>query len=188
MRLLAILPAFLLLGAAPEPPRYHYVLDAAKSDISAKVSFFLVTSKTAHFPSATGEITLAPDWPDAVQLDVTLDARALTAPDEVTLKRLKGDKFFDVARYPSVRFSGHHLQMTGARTAKLSGDLTARGITRPVTLDVTFAEPPLQAKGDRPLNLSAKVDINRDDFGMTAYHLIVGKTVTISIDATMVPG
>lgn len=186
MRLAAACAAPALLAASPSPG-YHYVLDAPHSDINAKVAFFGLSSKTAHFPSADGAILLSPGEPDAVDLDVTLDARALTASDQITLGRLKSDKFFDVAHFPQVRFSGHHLVMTGERTARLEGMLTARGVTRPVALDVRFSAPPTSASAHAPIRLNASMAINRDDFGMTAYHFIVGRSVTITIDATMVP-
>lgn len=136
----------------------------------------------------SGGIHLTPDRLDAIDLDVTLDARALTAGDKVTLERLRGKDFFDVERYPTIRFAGTRMTMTGQTTARVEGEITARGVTRPATLAVTFAQPPVSATGKEPIQLSAQTTINRHDFGMTAYSVVVGRKVTITINARMVPG
>jgi len=180
----ALLP---LLALAAAPPATHYTLDGQRSDVNARVGFFGIASKTAHFPVMKGSITLAPDRLDTIDLDVELDARALTAGDSVTLNRLRGPDFFDVAHYPTVRFSGHRMTMTGPVTATVAGEVTARGITRPTLLSVSFAQPPAKANGRDPVTLSARATIDRTQFGMTAYRMIVGKKVTITIDARLVP-
>lgn len=176
----------LLLGATT--PTYRYQIDAPRSSVDAKVAFMGLASKSARFPRMSGAIHLTPERLDAIDLDVTLDARALTAGDKTTLERLRGKDFFDVERYPAIRFSGSRMTMTGKTTARVEGQITARGITRPATLAVTFAQPPVSATGREPIQLSAQTTINRHDFGMTAYSLVVGKKVTITINARMVPG
>lgn len=165
----------------------RYRLDGPRSDVHAKVGFFGIASKTARFPAVTGGIDLDPNHLDAIRLDVVLDANALEAGDQVTLNRLKGPDFFDVAHHPVVRFTGKSMTMTGPVTATISGDLTARGVTRPTVLTVSFTDPPSRATGREPIRLSARAKIDRTDFGMTAYRLIVSKSVTITINAQMVP-
>ncbi len=185
MRIASCLLALVLTGAAT--PQYRYRLDEVGSTVSAKVAFFGLASKTARFPRMSGGIALAPDQLDAIDLEVNLDARALTAGDPVTLGRLRGKDFFDVEHYPTVRYAGRRMTMTGPLTATIDGEITARGITRPSQLTVTFRDPPAQATGREPIALSARTTIDRRDFGMTAYGLIVGRRVTISIDARMAP-
>ena len=191
MRSFHLLAAIALLSAPARPLLaqlpLHFALDAKHTDIEAKVAFLGLISESARFPSATGHIALDPENLDALQLDVTLDARAVTAPDADTERRLKGQQFFDVAHFPEVRFVGSNLVMTGERTALLSGTITARGVSRPATLDILFAQAPASTPFDQPMRLTASMTINRDDFGMTAFHLIVGRKVKITIDATMDP-
>ncbi len=185
MRLLICLIAPLLIGAAQ--PSYHYRIDPAQSAVSAKVGFFGIASKTAHFPEVRGRITLSPERLDTIDLDVEIDARRLTAGDSVTLARLKGPDFFDVERHATVRFAGNRMQMTGPVTATVAGQVTARGVSRPATLSVTFREPPARATGRDPVQLTARTVIDRREFGMTAYSAIVGKRVTITINARLTP-
>ena len=183
-RLLLALPCLLLLGAA-EPQRY--VIDSEASTVSAKVPFFGLASKTAKFPKLSGEAALPGQDPAALSLDITIDARTLQAPDAVTRSRLKGEKFFWVERHPTVRFAGRGLAMRDADTGAITGKLTARGVTRPVTLLVDF-DTPLDTKSPgEPIALTATTTIDRRDFGMKSYALIVGRKVDITIRARMVP-
>jgi polyisoprenoid-binding protein YceI len=186
MRALPLI-AIMVLSVGATSPTYRYRIDEAKSTVTAKVGFLGLASKTARFPKMRGSIRLQPDRLDAIDLDVELDAQALTAGDATTLKRLKGKDFFDVENYPAVTFSGHKLNMTGATSATVDGEITARGVTRPVVLQVAFTDPPASANGRDPVLLFARTTINRYDFGMKAYGGIVGKKVTIAINVRMEP-
>lgn len=177
----------LLLATASGVPAHRYRLDGGGSNVIARVSYFGFGHKVARFPAMRGSIRISPDRLDAIDLDVELDARAMTAGSRTDTDYLKGKAFFDVARYPTVRFSGQRMTMTGANTARIEGQITARGITRPAVLAVSFAQPPAKATGREPIALSATTTINRRDFGMTAYSLVVGKAVAITINARMVP-
>lgn len=186
--LLLILPA---LSASAQAPaivgQLQYTLDPSLSRVNARVGFFGIASKTARFPKVSGRIVLAPKRLDTIQLNVDLDATALEAGDSVTLERLRGPDFFDVEHHPKVHFIGRGLRMTGPVTAQISGSLTAKDITHPVLLSVSFAKPPAAATGKEPIQFTAQTKIDRTEFGMNAYRFIVAKTVTITINAAMVP-
>ena len=187
MRRLLALTALLSVATAPDVS-HHYWLDGPHSSVSARVSYMGLGSKTARFPQMRGSIRLSPARLDAIDLDVELDASALDAGGKSDTNYLRGKDFFWVRQYPIVRFTGHRMTMTGAVTAQVDGEITARGVTRPAALAVTFQQPPAQATGRDPIELTARTSINRRDFGMTAYSLVVGKTVTITIDARLLPG
>jgi polyisoprenoid-binding protein YceI len=178
--------ALLLLAAAP-PATLGYRVDPAGSNVAAKVAFMGLGSRIASFPAMSGAVTLSPAAMDRIDLNVRIDARQLSASDKLTTDRLKGKNFFDVANHPSISFSGKALMMTGPTTGSVKGDLTARGVTKPVTLAVTFTTPPVRATGREAIGLTGTTTINRRDFGMTAYSLIVGKKVAITIRTRLVP-
>jgi polyisoprenoid-binding protein YceI len=187
LRRLAILPLLALLtlaNAASVPQRY--ALDAAASNVSAKVPFFGLASKTARFPRMEGAVTIVPGAPEQAVIDVTFDATAIEAPDSVTLARLRGDKFFWVERYPTIRFLGRSLKLSSATRGTVAGDLTARGVTRPATLAVTFDADPV-AQAGKPVSFTGTTTIDRRQFGMKSYQLIVGNQVDITLRARMVP-
>lgn len=164
----------------------RYVLDASASNVSAKVPFFGLSSKTARFPRMQGAVTIVPGAPERAVIDVTFDATAIEAPDSVTLARLRGEKFFWVDKYPSVRFVGRSLQLTSPTRGTVTGELTARGVTKPQTLTVTFDADPLAEVG-KPVSFTGTTTIDRRKYGMTSYQLIVGNKVDITLKARMVP-
>ena len=144
----------------------HYVVDAKASRVDARVAFLGVSSKTALFPDMTG---------------------ALTTGDSQT-RLLRGKQFFDVARYPTVTFTGNRMQLTGDRTATVSGIMTARGVSRPKTMAIVFSAPPAETSGTDPLQVTGTTTIDRREFGMKAFPLIVGNMVRVKISARVVPG
>lgn len=164
----------------------NYRLDASASNVSARVAFFGLSSKTARFPRMEGAVQIVPGAPERAVIDVTFDAKAIEAPDETTLKRLRGEKFFWVERYPTIRFVGRSLTMTSPTQGRVTGDLTARGVTRRETLAVKFASDPTKA-GRGPVSFTGNMEINRRDYGMDSYQLVVGNTVKIQLNARMVP-
>lgn len=161
-----------------------YRLDSEHSDVTARVSFLGIGSRTAHFLKVSGMITRSGN--EAINLIVRLDATALEASDALTERRLKGDRFFDAAHYPQVIFTGRSMTATGTQSGTIQGAITARGVTKPATLDVRFSRP-FASAGTGPIHISATTRIDRRDFGMTAYSLIVGRHVTVAIEADLQP-
>ena len=184
MFLLPLFAVFALANSASVPQRY--TLDASASNVSAKVPFFGLASKTARFPRMEGAVTIVPGAPERALIDVTFDATAIEAPDSVTLARLRSDKFFWVEKYPSIRFIGRSLKLSSTTRGTVSGELTARGVTRPATLAVTFNADPI-AQAGKPISFTGTTTIDRRQFGMKAYQLVVGNKVDITLKARMIP-
>lgn len=178
--------ALLLLPAAAMAGDLRYVIDRSASQVDARVAFLGIASKTAKFPDMSGTFNLSFADLEALDMVVDIDARTLTTGDSQT-KTLQGKSFFDVAHHPTVRFVGRRLKMTGEKTAEVEGDITARGITRPIKLNVTFSVPPFSTGGTQPISIVGTGVIDRRQFGMTAYPFIIGSMVNVTIRARMVP-
>jgi polyisoprenoid-binding protein YceI len=190
MKRLLIAALALSLLAAPavqsQDGRLRYVVDDANSDVQARVAFLGLSDKTARFPDMSGSLSLSFADLNAVDMHVTVDARTLTTGDSQTA-RLRGRQFFDVANHPTVSFVGDQIRFTGERTANVTGQITAKGITRPSTITVTFSQPLSEMSTSAPVSIVATTTIDRRQFGMTAFPLIVGNQVHITINARMVP-
>ena len=190
LTLLPLLAAFLLAlpGSlfAQAGAALDYRLDASNSDVSARVPFFGLASKTARFPRMEGRVRIVPGAPEQAVIDVTFDAVQIEAPDETTLRRLRGEKFFWVERYPTIRFVGRSLNLTSPTRGTVTGELTARGVTRTETLQVTFDSDPTRSGGGA-ITFTGEMEIDRRDYGMRSYQLIVGNKVDIRLRARMVP-
>lgn len=184
---LFLLPFLALFALANSAAPLTYTLDASASNVSAKVPFFGLSSKTANFPKMSGSVRIVPGQPERALIDVTFDATALEAPDSVTLKRLRGEKFFWVEKYPQVRFVGNSLKMKSATKGTVAGQLTARGVTQSQVLEVTFDTDPLKAPRGKPISFTGTTKIDRRKYGMKSYQLIVGNKVDIKLRARMLP-
>ncbi len=185
-RLIALPLLALLASANTASAPLRYTLDARASEVAARVPFFGLASKTARFPRMEGTVSITPGAPERAMIDVTFDATALEAPDPVTLARLRGEKFFWVEKYPEVRFVGRALKLATPTRGTVSGELTARGITRAQVLDVTFEDDPVASPG-KAIRFTGTTTIDRRAYGMKAYPLIVGSKVDITLKARMVP-
>lgn len=174
-------------GIADATTSYNFTIDPGASSVDAKVAFMGIGNRKAVFPAVRGTVALSPATMDRINLDVTIDATQLRADDRLTTNRLKGESFFNVARYPTVRFEGTDLKMATPTSGVVRGNLTARGVTRPVALNISFSAPPTATAALQGIGLTGVTTINRKDFGMNAYSLIVGKNVTISIRTKLLP-
>lgn len=189
LRTLLLLP-LLVIAAAPsaaQSDQRRYVVDDSQSDVVARVAFLGLAHKTARFPDMQGTLRFSLGDYQAIDMAVDVDARTLTTGDSETA-RLRGRQFFDVEHHPTVRFVGRRMELTGERTASVSGQITARGVTRPATIVVTFSQAPFQTSGTEPLSIVGTTTIDRRQFGMTAFPLIIGNRVAVTIRARMVPG
>ena len=106
---------------------------------------------------------------------------------------LKSERFFDAAKYPVMTFKSRKVEQTGTGKLKVIGDLTIRGVTREVELDVDGPSAPVKDPwGNTRAALSATTKINRQDFGvkwnatMDGGGVVVGDEVSITIDLEMV--
>src|SRR5690606_31982101 len=80
---------------------------------------------------------------------------------------LRSADFFDAEKFPTIKFRSTSVTRTGDNTYKVTGDLTIRDVTKPITLDVEFTGQGKDPWGNQRIGLSAKGSINRKDFGLT---------------------
>ena len=163
------------------------MVDSAASGVDAKVAFLGFATKTARFPDMKGALSLDIDNYEQVSMTVDVDARTLTTGDSET-KRLRGKQFFDVEHYPTVRFVAQKMELTGDRGGIVTGLMTAKGVTRPVRLAIGFSKVPWEAAPNEPLIVVGTTAIDRRQFGMGAFPILIGNQVKITIRARMVPG
>ncbi|MBS0518030.1 MAG: YceI family protein [Proteobacteria bacterium] len=134
------------------------------------------------------------DWRGMVDVDeanvpnssvsVRINTRSIEMLDEQQTDMLKDSDFFDVDKFPEMTFRSRAVERTGAETLRVTGDVTLRGITRPMVLEISVTDRrPNAPAGTRYARFRGNARINRSDFGMTKYVDVVGDTVEISIRA-----
>lgn len=164
-------------GIAPQKndlPAGDYRLDRAHASLTFKVDHIGMSHYTARFTGLDATLRLDPANPAASRLSATVDARSLDTG--YPLKDLdfdaliKGEKFLNAAKYPTITFTSTKIVLTAPNKARITGDLTLHGVTRPVTMTATYnggyAGHPMDPGGSR-IGFSARGTLKRSDFGIS---------------------
>jgi len=170
------------VAAAPEGA---YVLDPAHASVNWSLSHSGLSFYTARFDGISGALDFNPDAPTASKLDVRIDPKTVSTGDPKWDNKLATDgKYFDANTYSEIRFVSTSAKKTSGNTGQVTGDLTLKGVTLPVTLDVTYngAGKSFGNPG-ATLGFSAIGKINRSDWGMTTLtNFGIGDEVTLRIE------
>jgi polyisoprenoid-binding protein YceI len=115
-------------------------------------------------------------------VEVVVDTRSIEMLDTQQTAMLRDAEFFDVEKFPQMTFASTRIERTGATTLEVAGDLTLRGITRPMTLLVSVTDRKPDAAAGKPYALfKAEGRLNRSEYGMTKFVDVVGDAVDITI-------
>src|SRR5262249_28676176 len=128
-----------------------------------------------HFKDIHGTLEFDPERPEVASVEVTIDARRLWSGEPDRDAHLKSADFLDVEKHPTITFRGSTVTRVGDHDAKMLGELTIRGVTRPVTLDVRYLgqwKTPWWEEGvdkgpKTRAGFLASTRINRHDFGVS---------------------
>ena len=159
-----------------------YKVEAYHTQVGFSLSHFGFTNYSGYFSSASGALTLDPANPAVAKLNVSVPISSLLTTVPVLDSQLKGDQWFDAAKFPTATFVSTQITRTGGDTATIAGDLTLHGVTKPITLKARLIgsgnDPILKAFA---VGFEATGDINRSDFGIKQYLPLVGDDVSLTI-------
>ena len=169
-----------------------WAIDNSHSEIGFSVRHMMLSTARGVFDAFTGTVDFNEATPVASTVDVTIDTSSIKTRDEKRDGHLKSADFFDVAQFPSITFKSISVETTSATTGKLHGNLTIKGVTKSVVLDVEYLGQAKSPWGTTSAGFSAKTSINREDFGLVwnatleTGGVLVGDKVTITIDLEVV--
>ena len=154
-------------------PPGEYKLDNTHASVTFRVNHLGLSRYTARFTDIAGKLNFDPANPAAMSVEATVDPNSLETDfplDEPDFDaELTGPQWLDAGQFPTITFKSTKVEPTGANTAKVTGDFTLHGVTRPLTLDVTFnggyAAGGMDPSGAR-IGFSAKGEIKRSEFGI----------------------
>ena len=159
-----------------------YVIDTTRSEVLFSYGMPLWNG-IGRFSTVSGSASIDDAAQQNTKVDAVIDTRTLRASTGMAQGELRGADFFDVARYPQMLFKSRSVRPKTATTAEIVGDISVKGVTRPIVLHSTLQPP--GSGGAREFR--AKTRINRNDFNMTAYPFLVGDAVDIEIRALLRP-
>lgn len=159
-----------------------YKIDANHTDVVASWSHFGFSNPVAHFGKVDGSITYDPAKVGASKVEVTLPLSGLNSHVGDFDDHLRSDDFFDAAKFPNITFKSISVKAAGEGKLTVVGDLTIKGITKPVTLAVTINKIGVQPMAKREAaGFNATTTIKRSDFGVGKYAPNVSDDVTLTI-------
>ena len=168
-----------------------YVLDPAHTTIGFVARHAMVTKTRGKFEDFEGTITVAENIADS-KADVTIKSASINTGNDDRDGHVKGDDFFAVEKYPELTFTAISFNVDEAGNGTVTGDLTIKGVTKPVTLDVEtegLAEDPF---GNTRFGFEATTKINRLDYGidfnapLKAGGVLVSEEIKIELEVSAI--
>jgi polyisoprenoid-binding protein YceI len=162
--------------------------DLAHSSINFAVRHLMVSKVRGRFTQWTGHLALDEQNPAASTTEVQIDASSIDTKEAQRDGHLRSADFLDTEKHPHILFRSTRVEVAGDRRYRVTGDLTIRGVTRPVVLDVEYAGRVKDPWGGERAGFTARTSIDRKDFGLTwnqaldAGGVLVGDKVEIDIE------
>ncbi len=148
----------------PEPGRF--VLDKAHTRIGFVARHLMVTKVRGQFRDFSGTIVVAPD-PLQSTAGLNIKTTSIETGSDDRDKHLKTNDFLEIEKYPEITFENARVSAHKGNELTVVGDLTIRGVTRSVELNVEFEGVAASPWGKQVVGFSIKTEIDREDFGMT---------------------
>jgi polyisoprenoid-binding protein YceI len=174
------------MAIATAPTTRTFTIDKAHSEAVFQVRH-LITKVRGRFSEFEGRIEFDEEQPERSAVAVTIDAASIDTNEPDRDTHLRSADFFDAATYPSITFRSERVRKTGANTFDVTGPLTIHGVTREVTLPVTFLGIATDPWGKSRAGFETELSINRKDYGLNwnaaleTGGFLVGDEVKISL-------
>ena len=181
------------------PATGTWTLDASHSEVGFSVRHLGISKTRGRFGAFEGTLRIDADEPSNSSVEVSIDAGSVDTKDGGRDEHLRGADFFDVESFPTLTFRstavrGADGEAGGKNTTDwvIEGDLTIKGVTRPVVLETELVGLEKDPWGGERVGFAATTEVNREEFGLTwnaaleTGGVLVGKTVKIHLDVEAV--
>jgi polyisoprenoid-binding protein YceI len=167
-------------------------LDKAHSSISFSVRHMMISTVRGRFEEFDGTFELNETDPTQSRVEVAIQTTSINTKEAQRDAHLKSPDFFDVEKYPVITFKSKRIEKLDKQHARLVGNLTIKGITKEVVLDVEYAGQAKSPWGTVNAGFTAQTKINRKDWDLTwnvaleTGGVLVSDEVTISIELELI--
>jgi polyisoprenoid-binding protein YceI len=169
-----------------------YQLDPTHSRLGFAVRYALVTKVHGRFDSFEGRVHLDAADPTKCSVALTIDATSIRTNNADRDAHLSSPDFFDVERHPTITFESTHVAPVGDLGYRATGDLTIKGITRPVELDLTYEGTSVDPYSQFRVGISGSGSLKRSEWGLTwnvaleAGGLVLGDVIDLELDISAI--
>jgi len=175
-------------GHTALPAPGTWTLDPTHTDVSFTARHLMVTKVRGRFPLVAGSVTIGEN-PLESSVEATLDVAGVESGEKGRDDHLRSEDFFHAEQHPTITFRSTRVEDAGDDTYRVAGDLTIKGVSRPVTLDLEYLGTVTSPWGDQRAGFSASAEVNRKDWGLEwnvaleAGGVVVGDKIKLNIDA-----
>jgi polyisoprenoid-binding protein YceI len=181
MRARCVVAAFLVAFAAPAFSQESYRVDPLHTTTTFSVSHLGLSLQRGSFGRTTGTVMLDRTARKG-SIEVAIDAALVTSGSLSREELLRGEDYFNVAQFPIITFKSTSLKFDGDRVVAADGELTMRGVTRPVTLSVADFKCAIHPATKKPAcGAEVTASVKRSEFGMTKNQASTADDVTIAV-------
>ena len=160
-----------------------YVLDPAHGKITWSLSHLGYSTYYGQITDVAGQAVLDPKEPAKSRLSVTVGIDSVSGLNPKLDAHLKTPDFFDTQKFPTATFTATAVEPTSPTTARILGDLTLKGVTKPIALDATFNQAGISPVDKKyTVGFDGRAVIKRSDFGINAFLPILGDEVTLRLE------
>jgi polyisoprenoid-binding protein YceI len=163
-------------------------IDPTHSEVGFRVKHLVISKVPGKFTKFEGTITADPKAPTAAAVDLKIDVTSISTADEKRDGHLKSPEFFDAAKFPTMTFKSTKIVATGKDAYDVTGDLTLKGVTKPVTLAVRsngFVKDPW---GNDRAGFEVTGKLNRRDFGINFSAVLEAGGAVVSDEVELLIG
>lgn len=182
-------PFILALVSASLPAfAAQYKIDASHSTVGFKVKHLAISTVRGNFGAFEGTLDFDPAKPNDLKTEATIETKSIDTNDAKRDQHLRGDDFFAADKNPKITFKSTKADLNKNGKGKLAGDLTMRGVTKSVVLDVELLGTGNDPWGNTKASFSGTTRVNRKDFGINwnqaldAGGVVVSDEVDIQLD------
>ena len=173
-------------------PTGTYTIDPTHSRIGFVARHAMVTKVRGSFNEFEGSGHFDAENPAASHLELTITATSIDTRNADRDAHLRSNDFFDMETYPQIRFVSTAVEHTGDDEYRVTGDLTIKGVTKPVTIEFEFDGAAVDPYGNQRIGLEGKTTVNRKDWGVNwnaaleAGGVLVGEKVTLEFEVSAI--
>ncbi len=168
-----------------------WAIDPTHSEVHFKIKHLVISTVTGSFKKFQGSMQSEGDTFENAQVEFSLDVDSVDTNQEQRDAHLKSEEFFDAAQFPHIKFASTAFEKVDDDTYKLTGNLTIKDVTKPVTLEAEFGGSAVDFYGNHKAGFEVTGKINRKEFGLTwgaiteAGSIVLGDDVKLFINVQL---
>ena len=163
-----------------------WVLDPMHSEVQFKIKHLVISTVTGSFTTFTGSMQSEGDTFENAKVEFSLDVESITTNQEQRDIHLRSEEFFDAVKFPHIKFESTSFVKESGDNYQLTGNLTMKDVTKPVTLEAEYGGSAVDFYGNHKAGFEVSGKINRKDFGLTWGAITEAGSIVLGDDVKLI--